>query len=686
MSGKAGRKSRPQIIKRHVARLMVYIACLTATTMFWPAGAAAVPAGAGQSAVKLDDAVCLTCHATQKKEISAQDAEGDMQPLPAIDKTRIEKGVHSELTCVACHKEITDSKAPHTKSATPKPDCATCHRELWESVKQQDLTLEKARLGIVVRNAEAYKDSFHARSAGKAGVKASCDDCHDTHYFNVPPRGTSKRTQWHVTIPEVCGTACHSDVLDEYKTSVHGTEVMQKHNLKAAVCTDCHTTHDITKTSQDPFKLSITQRCGNCHEENYRTYVDTLHGQINKLGYSFTAKCYDCHGSHALLKVDDPESSVHPDNRLETCQECHDGKKMPKAVASFLSFGPHASGHDFQRYPQMWIATKFMHGLFLFVFAYFWAHSLLWWQREYKDRKRGMGPQHIRTDELLQGRAVQVRRFGLIWRVAHLLFAVSVMLLILTGMTVFYSYTAWAPVVMKALGGPAISGLIHRVSAAIMLGIFFLHLIGVSINIYRNRKTFRWFGPDSLVPNWKDFKDAWGMFQWFAGKGPRPVFDRWTYWEKFDYWAVFWGMGVIGGSGMMLAFPHVTAQIFPGWIFNVIMVVHGEEAFLAAVFLFTVHFFNNHFRPDKIPPPDIVMFTGTQSLDEFRRDHALQYQRLVDTGQLEKYLVEAPSRPMTLGSKILGIVLLTCGLGLLTIVAIGFFSGYTPHSALLPIF
>ncbi|MEQ1515727.1 MAG: cytochrome C, partial [Usitatibacteraceae bacterium] len=103
-------------------------------------------------------------------------------------------------------------------------------------------------------------------------------------------------------------------------------------------------------------------------------------------------------------------------------------------------------------------------------------------------------------------------------------------------------------------------------------------------------------------------------------------------------------------------------------------IVHGEEAFLAAVFLFTVHFFNNHFRPDKLPPPDIVMFTGTQSLDEFRREHPAQYQRLVDSGELEKHLVDGPSRPMTVGSKILGITLICMGLTLLALVGIGFFT------------
>jgi hypothetical protein len=148
------------------------------------------------------------------------------------------------------------------------------------------------------------------------------------------------------------------------------------------------------------------------------------------------------------------------------------------------------------------------------------------------------------------------------------------------------------------------------------------------------------------------------------------VFDRWTYWEKFDYWAVFWGMAIIGGSGMMLAFPGATASVLPGWMFNVATIVHGEEAVLAAVFLFTVHFFNNHFRPDKFPL-DTVMFTGAVPLEEFRREHALEYQRLVASGELARHLVDAPSRAMTLGSKVLGFTLIAIGLVLLVLVLAG---------------
>src|SRR3970282_1043793 len=131
-------------------------------------------------------------------------------------------------------------------------------------------------------------------------------------------------------------------------------------------------------------------------------------------------------------------------------------------------------------------------------------------------------------------------------------------------------------------------------------------------------------------------------------------------------------MATCGGIGFLLWFPNVTASMAPGWVFNVATLIHGEEAILAAVFLFTVHFFNNHFRPDKYPPPDIVMFTGAVPLEEFRREHTLEYNRLLESGQLAKYLVDAPSRPMTLGSRILGFALIVCGLTLLVLVLIGF--------------
>jgi cytochrome b subunit of formate dehydrogenase len=429
----------------------------------------------------------------------------------------------------------------------------------------------------------------------------------------------------------------------------------------------------VVNTSSESFKLANVNSCGNCHKERLGTYADTYHGQVNRLGYAYTAKCADCHGSHDILPADNPKSKVHPSNRMETCATCHSRKKpgMHDAPAGFASFAPHAHGGDFAKYPQMWIATKFMTALLIFVFAFFWAHSLLWYWREWQDRKAGKAHPHIDISALGIDPNKHFQRFALGWRVGHLLFALATMTLVITGTTALFAESRWAPTVAALLGGPKVLAIAHRVAAAIFVAVFLVHFVYVMQKLLRDR-SFRWFGPDSFLPNWKDFSDCWGMFKWFLGKGPRPQFERWAYYEKFDYWAVFWGVNVIGWSGLMLAFPHVVGQYLPGWVFNVATLVHGEEAFLAAVFLFTVHFFNNHFRPDKLPPPDVVMFTGTQSLEEFRADHPAHFQRMLDSGELHQHLVDKPSRPMHLGSVMLGLTLITMGLVLLVLVIVGF--------------
>ncbi|BAL26315.1 cytochrome c family protein [Azoarcus sp. KH32C] len=635
-------------------------------------------AQAAGEATKLDNATCLSCHQTGKRKIEVEDKQGEKIALAAVDPAKLEKSVHARMDCVACHTDIVDAKALHQKAAgVAKPDCATCHETLWKTAQTDSQPSAKERLGIVAKNIEAYKASFHARpdADNPDRPKATCNQCHATHEFAVPKAGTAAREQWRLTIPKTCGESCHEDQFEDYESSVHGALVMGKNDPKGAVCIDCHTTHEIRGASSDPFKLKNVEACGGCHNEQLFSYRDTYHGQVNRLGYTYTAKCADCHGSHGMRKGDDPKSKVHADNRLKTCQKCHDDKKpgMATATAGFTSFGPHANTHDFGKYPQMWITGKFMSALLIGVFAFFWAHSGLWYYREWKESKERKAEQRVRNEAAGAVPEKHFRRFAWGWRVAHLAFALVTMTLVLTGTTALFADSAWAPKVAAAVGGPKVLGIIHRVAASLFVGIFMIHFVYVMQRLLRKRK-FRWFGPDSLIPNWKDLADCVGMFKWFFGKGPRPHFDRWTYFEKFDYWAVFWGVNIIGWSGLMLAFPHVTASFLPGWVFNVATLVHGEEAFLAAVFLFTVHFFNNHFRPDKLPPPDVVMFTGTQSLEEFRREHPAQYQRLVESGELDKYLVDAPSRPMHVGSVILGLVLITAGLTLLVLVGTGFFS------------
>ncbi len=590
-------------------------------------------------------------------------ANGQMRPLHVI-KDKFEKSVHGKRLCVECHKDIT--KIPHQKNGRIKVSCVQCHQDLWETAQKENKTREFARLGVVVKQIDRYMKSVHARPnrEDQSRTNASCYNCHDAHY--VYPKDSPVRAEWRLGIPNVCGK-CHSEQRVEYLDSVHGRQVMGNANPAAPICSDCHTTHDVDKPTLDSIKLIITQNCGNCHSENLKSYANTYHGQVTTLGYAYTATCFDCHGSHGIQRVSHPRSAVHPNNRLQTCQKCH-----KDATAGFITFQPHANTHDYDRYPYMWIASKFMIALIAGVFLFFWTHSALWFYREYRDRQERKTRPHVLTNELPQVQGKYYRRFGPVWRLAHLFFALALMILSLTGMAAFYAETAWAAAVMKALGGPKVAAVIHRVSAVFILGIFLAQLIYFIVRLAPEWRKFKWFGHTSLVPGLQDIKDIIAMFKWFLGKAPRPVFGRWTYWERFDYWAPFWGLTIVGGSGLLLWFKELTAAVWPGWIFNIATLAHGEEAFLAIVFLFTVHFFNNHFRPDKFPPPDIVMFTGAVSLEEFRREHTLEYNELVATGQLEKYLVDAPSPPMTLGSRILGTVLLVFGLTLLILVLVGF--------------
>ena len=147
------------------------------------------------------------------------------------------------------------------------------------------------------------------------------------------------------------------------------------------------------------------------------------------------------------------------------------------------------------------------------------------------------------------------------------------------------------------------------------------------------------FGPDSMVPSPQDVRDFVAHQKWFFGKGPRPQFDRWTYWERFDYFAVFWGIFIIGASGLVMWFPGFFTRFFGGWIINIALLIHSDEALLAAGFIFTFHFFNTHFRIEKFPM-DTVIFSGRISKTELIHERKRWYDRLVKENRLEDHRVK----------------------------------------------
>jgi cytochrome b subunit of formate dehydrogenase len=234
------------------------------------------------------------------------------------------------------------------------------------------------------------------------------------------------------------------------------------------------------------------------------------------------------------------------------------------------------------------------------------------------------------------------RRFDLYHRVTHLVLMTSFFGLALTGLPLRFSDARWARVLANAWGGFEAAGFVHRVCAAALIGAFLAHVGRIVHRVYVARDFTALWGPSSMVPQPRDLREMVAHLRWFVGRGPRPAFDHFTYWEKFDYWAVFWGMLIIGGSGLLLWFPAFFSTFLPGWVFNIALLVHGEEALLAIGFIFTIHFFNGHLRPDKFPL-DPVIFTGRVSEHDLKEERPGEFARLAREGRLAAFEATPPS-------------------------------------------
>jgi cytochrome b subunit of formate dehydrogenase len=387
------------------------------------------------------------------------------------------------------------------------------------------------------------------------------------------------------------------------------------------------------------------------------SYFETYHGKVSKLGYVKTAKCYDCHSAHQILPTWNPDSTLSRDNIVETCGQCHPGSN--RRFAGYLT---HATHHDPDKYPFLFYTFWFMTGLLVVTLTMAGLHTVAWIPRSIEFRK-----------ELEAAHADQsqkyVRRFRPFYSKLHLMVIVSFFALGLTGMTLKFSYTGWARALARLFGGFETAGAIHRVAAVITFLYFSLHLWDL---LFRKRKQAGGLlklllHRDGMLPNLNDIKELFGSLRWFFGAGPRPQYGRWTYWEKFDYFAVFWGVAIIGSTGLLLWFPEFFTRFLPGWILNVATIIHSDEALLAVGFIFTIHFFNTHFRPEKFPI-DTVIFTGRVPLEEFKRDRPREYQEMLAKGTLEDHLVDPPAPHEVRFWRIFGFTALGIGLTLIVLI------------------
>ncbi len=245
-------------------------------------------------------------------------------------------------------------------------------------------------------------------------------------------------------------------------------------------------------------------------------------------------------------------------------------------------------------------------------------------------RQRAAAPRQ----EAVGGREFQ--RFSLNVRLQHAVMALSVIILILTGLPLKFSNLAVAKAIIGVFGGPDVSPIVHRVAASFLIAVGVWHLAFISAT-REGRSTFM-----LLLPRLQDAKDAWQQIRYFLGRtDERPRFDKFSYVEKFDYWAVYWGMVIMIGSGTVLWFTDQFLKVFPKWFTDIAKEAHSDEALLATLAIVVWHFYNVHLNPHKFPM-NRTFITGRISEHEMIEEHPREWERITSGAPLGA----ADSRPV----------------------------------------
>jgi cytochrome b subunit of formate dehydrogenase len=514
--------------------------------------------------------------------------------------------------CLDCHeKHATEDHRLPTSPTYPRnvPElCAKCHRQGEAAAARIDSEVDD----IV----GSYVMSIHGKGLLEAGlvVSATCTNCHTAHL--ELPKDDPDSTVNSANVSETCGT-CHHGIEETFRTSIHWPGNADT-DRELPTCESCHASHTISRTDATGFRIAMMNQCGRCHEDEAETFFDTYHGKVSRLGSEGAAKCYDCHGTHSILPPEDPESTLSRKNVVDTCATCH-----PGAHRKFAGYLTHATHHDPDKYPFLFYSFWFMTTLLVGTMTFALLHTFAWLWRLLRTREKWVQHGRAPSERLYE-------RFTRVHRLMHLTMLLSFFTLALTGMSLKFSYMGWAVVLSRVLGGFDTMGILHRIAAVVLIALFAFHLRQVWRGHKESEKT--WLGyifdRNSLMFNFTDIRQIWESIKWFFGRGPRPHYGRFTYWEKFDYFAVFWGVFVIGSTGLVLWFPVFFTRVLPGWAVNVATIIHSDEALLAVAFIFTIHFFNTHFRPDKFPM-DPVIFTGRVPLEELRHDKPAEYEDLM---------------------------------------------------------
>lgn len=600
-----------------------------------------------------ESTACVACHGAHEQGTGCGDCHEDVYDT-------VKESMHGPLlgepgdkrtteACMACHGSPHGVPAVGSREAPLYPlnvpgTCGACH---FEQANGAPLTSEQ-----IVQ--EKYMDDTHGHALVFGGLISAptCVSCHGGHDVKSHEDPTSPVHPNNVS--EDCGK-CHVGILEQYRESVHGMTERGHAGTRAsgkepATCTDCHRPHGV-ESADAHFKLQIIETCTGCHEDYGQTYKGTYHGRVSEIGFGGVASCDECHTAHRILPTEDPTSSLSSANRTATCARCHEG-----ATDAFSSYLVHADPMDRESYPVLYWARRLMRGVVFVTWALWGLHTILWLIRALKERKKIR--EHLKP---VSGR--WYRRWPWTYRAIHLTLVSSFLLLAMTGLPIRYPEAGWSSVVFTMLGGPENARFLHRTGAVLTFGYAFAFLGMIAWRTLKGeRGMFR--GPNTLMPRVQDAVDLKANLKWFIKGGDMPRFDRWTYYEKWDFLAEVWGVLFIGLTGLIMWFPMFFTNFLPGSVLNLAHILHSYEALLATSFIFTIHFFNANLRPGKFPI-DPMFLTGRISEEELRHERPAEYERMRADGRLESEALPPPNERLVGRARTIGTFLLSVGILLL---------------------
>lgn len=597
-------------------------------------------------------AECLACH---NDASLAKDVNGKPVSLH-VDEGKFKASLHGSMfACTDCHKDV--KGFPHDP-APARVDCATCHAD----------------------QAAAYNASVHGQAAAAGNQQvATCTSCHGSPH-EIVPVGDPASPVSHQNVPKTCGT-CHSQkfVMESngmssapfysYQESVHGKAVAAGSD-KAAVCTDCHGTHEVLSAANPKssiFKFNVPNTCAKCHDQVKTEFMSSIHGQAIAKGVSSAPVCTDCHGIHGIKAPTDPSSSVYAQNLARaTCARCHEGVRLSEdfGIAGGRASSYLASYHG--------LAAKMGSKTVANCASCHGIHNIL----PSSDPKSTINPANLAKtcgqchpgagQNFIKGKvhieaplsadvgtiAVNWTRriyftlifatIGfmllhnlLIWRkkakatrndprrivvrmepeqrIQHFLLLASFFTLVITGFALKFPDSMFA---RALLIGETVRGVIHRIAGCVLIGVSLYHIYYLAARRSGRRMLF------DMLPVPKDATDILENLRYYFGLGGKPArFGRFTYGEKMEYWALVWGSFVMASTGLMLWFKVAAGNLVPRWWLDVATAVHFYEAILATLAILVWHFYQVIFDPD-VYPMNWSWWDGKMSVELYSHEHA----------------------------------------------------------------